>query len=100
MHGIGKRPSHAKLELLGARFVTTLARTFRARPGDPMSAWKKCTGKNRDGKCVAKNHLGHKKVWGVWYGQVPDPTLSRVELQRNNREQPKPKKKRKKRWWE
>ena len=33
--------------------------------------WQKCLGMNKDGKCRAGvRHLGHKKSWGVWYGQV------------------------------
>lgn len=57
--------------------------------------WKKCIGMNRNGKCVAPNHLGHKKVWGTWYGQVP--SRKATQLQRDKR---KKKERKKKRWWE
>lgn len=37
--------------------------------------YEKCHGMNKDGKCkagyLALRHMGHKKVWGVWYGQIP-----------------------------
>jgi hypothetical protein len=44
------------------------------------AAWKLCSGMNKDGKCRARigNHISHKKVWGKWYGQVPDPTVYQV----------------------
>lgn len=43
--------------------------------GLPGGAWKPCIGMNKDGKCRSTGllgHLGHKKVFGTWYGQVPD----------------------------
>lgn len=60
----------------------------------PSGDWKKCIGMNKDGRCRAPNHLGHKKVWGTWYGQVPyrkPPPLQRDKGKKSNK---------KKRWWE
>lgn len=50
--------------------------------------WKKCTGMNRNGKCVAPagTHIRHKKSFGSWYGQVPDQPEKKVTKKKDDRQ--------------
>jgi hypothetical protein len=57
--------------------------------------YKKCAGMNKDGKCRAKlgTHIGHKKVWGNWYGQVPAKPETKVSPPQKSKRPIKPG------WW-
>lgn len=50
--------------------------------------WQKCGGMTKDGVCKAPpgRHRSHKKVFGVWYGELPPkPTRDREKKKRGKK---------------
>lgn len=53
----------------------------------------KCIGMNgKGGKCKAPlgKHIGHKKVWGTWYGQIPAQPATKVSPPQKSKRPIKP----------